>query len=368
MLGWLVQQTPEQRQAAMAAAARAATAEHVRPPPRRPVGRPAKRPVVQLESAADEPEQKKRKYTQWFSLPLIHDILAAYRVCSYSARATVAYLQRSHLEIYADLTESTVRSWFDASTHQLHPQFERLLITREYATPAGPKRVFDGFPEAEHKIMEIMMKMRSRVPCLAAALHSSRGTAEFRASLPRYIHLVYVPANCTSMLQVADVALNYPFKHGFKRRFNQWAAEVIRDQIDQNAVVGIKQLCGMTMIKPKVLEWALESWKCLRDEKVLIQKGWNKCVVSLYDVTSQQERLKAMRDAVRHDFDPDLMPEEKEEEVDSDGYCCEESSDEEKSEKQIMKERIYGERKSSRAAQPRQSFGYVLNSEQLKFS
>jgi hypothetical protein len=170
------------------------------------------------------------------------------------------------------------------------------------------------------------------------------------------------------MLQVADVALNYPFKHGFKRRFNQWAAEVIRDQIDQNAVVGIKQLCGMTMIKPKVLEWALESWKCLRDEKVLIQKGWNKCVVSLYDVTSQQERLKAMRDAVRHDFDPDLMPEEKEEEVDSDGYCCEESSDEEKSEKQIMKERIYGERKSSRAAQPRQSFGYVLNSEQLKFS
>jgi hypothetical protein len=147
MLGWLVQQTPEQRQAAMAAAARAATAEHVRPPPRRPVGRPAKRPVVQLESAADEPEQKKRKYTQWFSLPLIHDILAAYRVCSYSARATVAYLQRSHLEIYADLTESTVRSWFDASTHQLHPQFERLLITREYATPAGPKRVFDGFPE-----------------------------------------------------------------------------------------------------------------------------------------------------------------------------------------------------------------------------
>ena len=51
--------------------------------------------------------------------------------------------------------------------------------------------------------------------------------------------------------------------------------------------------------------------------------------------------------------------------VDSD---AQESSDEEKSEKQIMRERVFGERKSARAAQPRQSFGYVLNTEQLKFS
>ena len=92
------------------------------------------------------------------------------------------------------------------------------------------------------------------------------------------------------------------------------------------------------------------------------------CVLSMYDVTDKEKRVAVMRDAVRRDFDPDLLPEETEEEVDSDGFCCEESSDEEKSEKQIMRERVFGERKSGRAAQPRQSFGYVLNTDQLKFS
>ena len=47
---------------------------------------------------------------------------------------------------------------------------------------------------------------------------------EFRLFLrthhPR-IHLVFVPANCTSKLQVADVALQRPFKHAITRRFNE---------------------------------------------------------------------------------------------------------------------------------------------------
>ena len=54
---------------------------------------------------------------------------------------------------------------------------------------------------------------------------------KFRELFPSHIHLVYVPPNCTSKLQLADGALNFPFKHEFKRLFNQWAAEQIDQQI-----------------------------------------------------------------------------------------------------------------------------------------
>ena len=38
-----------------------------------------------------------------------------------------------------------------------------------------------------------------------------------------HIRLVYVPPNCTSQLQVANVILQRPFKHGLRKRFNEWA-------------------------------------------------------------------------------------------------------------------------------------------------
>jgi hypothetical protein len=178
MLGWLVKQTPEQRHIAMADAARTVAASYVPPLPPRPVGRPAKRQVVELESLGplEESEQKRRKYVQWFSTPFIHDILAAYKNCNYSARATIAYLQRSHPTQYADLSESTLRSWFDASsgTHKLHPQFEMLLITREYIGGPGRARAFDACPEAEHQIMDVLMKMRSDAAGAAVNIETIR--------------------------------------------------------------------------------------------------------------------------------------------------------------------------------------------------
>ena len=76
-----------------------------------------------------------------------------------------------------------------------------------------------------------------------------------------------------------------------------------------------------------------------------------------------------MRDQLRHAIAPiDAVPEGKEEEVD--GFCAEESDDEDegKTGPQIMKEQVYGERKSSRAKKQAAAKGYMLNSSQLKFS
>ena len=65
------------------------------------------------------------------------------------------------------------------------------------------------------------------------SVHTSE---EFRLWLrqkhPR-IHLVYVPANCTSKLQPADVALQRPFKSHIRNQFTTWAASKLKEQITQ---------------------------------------------------------------------------------------------------------------------------------------
>jgi len=51
------------------------------------------------------------------------------------------------------------------------------------------------------------------------------------------VHLVFVSVNCTSKLQVADVVLQRPFKHGIKKEFNEWVAQLITEQINSDALV-----------------------------------------------------------------------------------------------------------------------------------
>ena len=213
------------------------------------------------------------------------------------------------------------------------------------------------------------------------AVHISKEFRDFIGEKHSYIRLVYIPPNCTSKLQVADVVLNYPFKHGIKQRFNAWAAELIAEQVASGESIGIKPHLKMSRVKSKILEWALESWSSVKEEKLLILKGWHKCVVSLYNVNDKDEQKKATQQAIEKQLDAsDAVPakaqncdlkeleENKEQDADGEGYCEEESEDEEKTEKQIMKEKIFGERKSSRDRKQTQTFGYQLSSEQLKFS
>ncbi len=107
------------------------------------------------------------------------------------------------------------------------------------------------------------------------AVHKSEEFRRFlRTHHPR-IHLVFVPANCTSKLQVADVALQRPFKHGITHRFNQWVSGQIVKQIADGEVTGLAEFLKMSTIKPLALQWCIESWQALRDNPALIVSGWH---------------------------------------------------------------------------------------------
>jgi hypothetical protein len=184
------------------------------------------------------------------------------------------------------------------------------------------------------------------------------------------IHLVFVPANCTSQLQVADVVLQRPFKHGVRQRFNGWAAQILKEQIESGELVGLSPFLKMSSIKPLCLQWIIESWNKLADPvgRQYIQMGWHTCCVSLFDVHDPVKRVMVMEEVLLKELEAMVIPEETEEideEADDDD---EEDEDDDKDQLDVMKERAYGTRKSDRKRVAAHAFGFQLNSQQIAMS
>jgi len=195
------------------------------------------------------------------------------------------------------------------------------------------------------------------------AVHKSEEFRMFlRTQHPR-VHLVFVPANCTSKLQVADVSLQRPFKHSITRRFNEWAVRQIKQQIQDGNAVGLAGLLKMATIKPLVLQWCVESWSVLKERRDLIMDAWQKCCVSLFNVMDPAKRIEAVAAVARQELEHTLVPAEEEEQQNSS-----ESDDEDHSEVDADDEldlnqpREFGSRKSQRQRTQAATFGYQLDS------
>lgn len=196
------------------------------------------------------------------------------------------------------------------------------------------------------------------------AVHKSEEFRRFlRTHHPR-IHLVFVPANCTSQLQVADVMLQRPFKHGIRQRFNTWAATVLKEQIDTDEIVGLTPFLKMGIIKPLILEWLLGSWTKMREGSALIKVGWHTCCLSLFNVHDVAKRVQVLEEVAKNELDRAFVPEETEQDGNlSSSSDDDDDDDDEKDVLDVMKARQYGSRKSTRKRAAAQKFGFQLNSQ-----
>ncbi|MDO9333522.1 MAG: hypothetical protein Q7T57_03245 [Dehalococcoidales bacterium] len=214
-------------------------------------------------------------------------------------------------------------------------------------------------PYAESRIQLFKLDADAKI-ILVLDVWSVHKSEEFRFYLrtqhPR-IHLVFVPANCTSKLQVADVVLQRPFKHVITQRFNEWASEVVLNQIAEGKIIGLNDSLKMSTIKPLALDWCIESWKSLKERKSLIIEGWKKCVTDLYNVNNPEKRIEALKCIVKEKLDIAYVPEE--EEQDEEESAHEEDSDED--ELDITKPRVFG-MQGARERTPAKQFGYQLAS------
>lgn len=193
------------------------------------------------------------------------------------------------------------------------------------------------------------------------------------------IHLVYVPPNCTSELQVADVILQRPFKAGIRQEFNNWAAGIISEQLEAEDLIGLTPHLKMSIIKPLVLEWCLHSWNKMQAGRQYIKMGWHTCCVSLYDIWSLEKRVAVMEEVARKEFEAEHVPmrrksagaaaegSEIDEDVDKYVESDSQSSDDEADQLDIMKRRQYG-KQSGRIRKRTHPFGFQLDSSQMEFS
>ncbi len=103
---------------------------------------------------------------------------------------------------------------------------------------------------------------------------------EFRGWLKEnhsLLHLVFVPANCISKLQVTDVVLERPFKHRFHTQFNLWQSQQVACQVFNGVQPDNIQLqLGIKELRCHLVGWLMGSWEELTGLKQMIRKGWTK--------------------------------------------------------------------------------------------
>lgn len=256
--------------------------------------------------------------------------------------AKAALLHMTHSENHWS-SQQTMREWIESV---LMPYVERKIEAQ--ALPRDAKVILLLDVWAVHKSEEFRMFLR---------MHHPR------------IHLIFVPANCTSQLQVADVVLQRPFKHGIRRRFNEWATRIIQEQVDQDDILGLTPYLKMSVIKPLILQWCTDSWSTLSQEKGrnFVKMGWHTCCVSMFNVFDAAKRSQAVEEAARGEFEAAaFIPAEEEQQADD--VASSDDEDEEKDELDVMKERQYGSRRSDRKRAAPKNFGYQVNSQQIALS
>jgi hypothetical protein len=162
--------------------------------------------------AASEPSAKRGKYANWFASVYIHDILHAVQQTG-SARKAVEWLRRSFPKLptesaarFADLSESTVRSWY--SDGKLLPKFQQLLDEQKATAPRGVwrERALAADPAAEQRVKQILRTMRER-------------GASINILVIRHVMRAVLQADCPAVLDSLELSNSF---------ISRWAREQLQ--------------------------------------------------------------------------------------------------------------------------------------------
>jgi hypothetical protein len=82
-----------------------------------------------------------------------------------------------------------------------------------------------------------------------------------------------------------------------------WAATIIKEQIDKQELVGLSPYLKMSLIKPLILEWCIESWSKMQADREYIKFGWQTCCVSLFNVYDPIKRQQAVEEVALQKMD-----------------------------------------------------------------
>jgi len=132
-------------------------------------------------------------------------------------------------------------------------------------------------------------------------------SVEFRSWIKQkypFLQLIFVPANCTSVLQVADVALNRPFKQRIRTQYNEWAAGVVAAQIAAGQLPSLHEHRRIGELRPLMLQWTVTAAAHFHtpEGRSIITNGWRRAVLDYYDVNDASQRQAALDAAMRNEL------------------------------------------------------------------
>ena len=73
------------------------------------------------------------------------------------------------------------------------------------------------------------------------------------------ILFIFIPANCTSVFQPADVILQRLFKHAFRQEFDNYTSDDIDKQLEEKAAKDVKIDMKMSTLKPLLCGWLFKA-------------------------------------------------------------------------------------------------------------
>jgi hypothetical protein len=150
-----------------------------------------------------------------------------------------------------------------------------------------------------------------------------------KTTYPKY-HPIIIPANCTGVMQPADVFLQKPLKDAFRNQFTKWSTTQYTEQIKAGTEPSEMKLnTSLKTLKPLVVEWIHSSWKKLNQEKQMIRSGWNSLgYFKILDREFQREALIKMSEEKEEENENEVtQPIEDDEEDDDEGDCSDEDED-----------------------------------------
>ncbi len=141
---------------------------------RKPVGRPKSIREKEDQQTLDDITTPKRTHIDWFSSPLIHDIIAAHKICK-TGYETVKYLKQKYPKMatekegrFDSLRHSTIDSWFQEN-EKLHPKYEQKLLFMQTMGPnkkPGPSFLLQSFPQIENSLITSLNLLRNQGVCI----------------------------------------------------------------------------------------------------------------------------------------------------------------------------------------------------------
>jgi hypothetical protein len=117
------------------------------------------------------------------------------------------------------------------------------------------------------------------------------------------ILILFIPANCTAVLQPADIIIQRPLKHAFILQFNSWTMDNISKQLDKGSEVELD--FKISTIKPLLYSWLHKAWLHVFFKQDMICKGWEKA--GLLRAFEKSFQVEAMKDNITTPLFPTIQ-------------------------------------------------------------